>query len=249
MKHVALIEDKGFVDFSPCDAGREDCSPSYKFGPNVRNYYLIHFVVSGTGRFTTPRGEYDLKPGDAFLIKPGEVTVYEADAEDPWKYVWLGFRGTLAAEFDTVGDTFSYDASVVADIEEMLAAEIGKEALAASIVYKLYARLAVERSRADYPNRVKWYINAHYMDDITVAEIAESLGINRKYLARIFKERYGESMQQFLITKRLHEAKKLLRCGFNVEESARMVGYSDPFAFSKAFKKQYGISPINCKNK
>ena len=55
-------------------------------------------------------------------------------------------------------------------------------------------------------------------------------------------------MQQFLINKGLHEAKKLLSRGFNVEESARMVGYSDPFAFSKAFKKKYGVSPIKCKN-
>ena len=248
MRYIQLIEDKGFVDFSPCDAGKEDCMPSHRFGPHVRNYYLIHFVISGKGRYTTSRGEYTLGRGEAFLIKPGEVTVYEADAESPWIYVWVGFRGRLASEFESVGDVFSYDASIVNDIEEALDAEAGKEALVASIVYKLYARLASEKERADYPNRVKWYINSHYMDDVAVADISKSLGINRKYLARIFKEQYGTSVQQFLINKRLHEAKKLLSRGFTVEESARMVGYSDPFAFSKAFKKKYGVSPIKCKN-
>ena len=248
MRYISLIEDKGFVDFSPCDAGKEDCQPSHRFGPHIRNYYLIHFVLSGAGRYTSPRGEYVLEKGDAFLIKPGEVTVYEADAETPWTYVWVGFRGNLASEFDSVDDVFSYDASIISDIEEALDAEVGKEALVASVIYKLYARVAIGESRADHPNRVKWYINSHYMDDVSVAEISDSLGINRKYLARIFKEQYGTSVQQFLISKRLHEAKKLLSRGFNVEESARMVGYSDPFAFSKAFKKKYGVSPIKYKN-
>ena len=79
MRKTLLIEDRGFLDFSPCDAGREDCAPSHKFGPHIRNYYLIHFVISGKGTFSTDRGEYALGKGEAFIIKPGEVTVYQAD--------------------------------------------------------------------------------------------------------------------------------------------------------------------------
>ena len=248
MRYILPLEDKGFTDFIPCDAGRERCNPSHKFGPTIRNYYLIHFILSGKGTFKTPRGEYRLENGDAFLIKPGEVTVYEADAETPWEYVWLGFRGNLAGEFDVVSDVFSYAPSIVSCIDEVLESDTGNEALAASAAYKLYASLALDQNRADYPNRVKWYVNSHYMEDVTVAQIADTMGVNRKYLARIFKERYGVSMQQFIITKRLHEAKKLLKRGFNVEEAARMVGYGDAFSFSKAFKKQYGTSPIKCKN-
>lgn len=248
MRQTLLIEDKGFSDFSPCDAGRENCAPSHRFGPHVRNYYLIHFVVSGKGKYISPRGEYILKKGNAFIIKPTEVTVYEADSENPWEYLWIGFRGNFAKEFDSVGDVFSFDSSIASDIETAFAAKDGKEALVTGVIYKLYAQLVADKERADYPNRVKWYINSHYMDDVTIAEISDNLGINRKYLARIFKEQCGVTMQAFLISKRLHEAKKLLKRGFNVEESARMVGYSDQFSFSRAFKKQYGVSPIKCKN-
>ena len=243
MRRTALIEDRGFVDFSPCDAGREDCAPSHKFGPHIRNYYLIHFVLSGKGTFETDRGEYTLGKGEAFIIKPGEVTVYIADSVEPWEYIWLGFRGKLADSFAELADVFAYDGAFVADLEEALAADVGKEALFAGIIYRLYARLVEERGKADYPNRVKSYINAHYMENVTISDIAESLGLNRKYLARIFKEENGISMQEYLINKRLHEAKKLLNLGYNVEESAYMVGYNDPFGFSKAFKKKYGISP------
>jgi len=91
------------------------------------------------------------------------------------------------------------------------------------------------------------YINAHYMDNVTISQIAESLGLNRKYLARIFKEKCGVTMQEYLINKRLHEGKKLLRLGYTVEESSYMVGYSDPFGFSKAFKRRYGVPPSEYK--
>ena len=81
------------------------------------------------------------------------------------------------------------------------------------------------------------------MENVTISGIAESLGLNRKYLARIFKESRGISMQEYLISKRLHEAKKLLLSGYGASESAYMVGYSDPFGFSKAFKRKYGVPP------
>ena len=248
MRNIVLIEEKGFVDFSPCDAGMEECSPSYRFGPHIRNYYLIHFVLGGEGVFRTDSGEYNLKKGDAFIIKPGEVTTYEADAKNPWRYIWIGFRGRLAGSFDVLPDTFGYDGSIISELEEVLSSEAGREALAAGVVYKLYARLLEDREKSDYPNKVKSYINAHYMDDVSIFGIAEMLGLNRKYLARVFKEENGISMQEYLINKRLHEAKKLLKLGYSVESSAYMVGYNDQFGFSKAFKKKYGYAPIKYKN-
>ena len=247
MRYTALIEEKGLLDFSPCDAGREDCEPSHKFGPHIRNYYLIHFVLSGKGSFKTDRGEYAVGKGEAFIIKPGEVTVYQADADTPWEYIWLGFRGKLAMSFAELCDVFAYDGALVTELEEAISASVGREALLAGVLFKLYARLVEEKGKADYPNRVKSYINAHYMENVTIAAVAESLGLNRKYLARIFKEENGTSMQEYLINKRLHEAKKLLKLGYTVEESAYMVGYNDPFGFSKAFKKKYGVSPSGCK--
>ena len=249
MRYTALIEDKGFLDFSPCDAGKENCDPSHKFGPHVRNYYLIHFVTGGKGHFKTPRGEYDVEKGKAFIIMPGEVTVYKADSRDPWEYMWLGFRGGLAETFAELPDVFEYDTALVDELNEAVLAQKGREALLTGILYKLYARYINEKGGGDYPNKVKSYINAHYMEDITISEIADNLGLNRKYLARLFKEKHGISMQECLINKRLHEAKKLLKLGYNVEECAYMVGYNDPFGFSKAFKKKYGDAPIKYRGK
>ena len=81
------------------------------------------------------------------------------------------------------------------------------------------------------------------MENVSIEEISKLLGLNRKYLSRIFKDAYGVTMQEYLIDRRLSEASKLLKTGCSVEETAYLVGYNDPFGFSKAYKKRYGNSP------
>ena len=238
-----ILEDKGFEEFSPCNFGCEDCDACHRFGPHVRNHYLIHFVTSGRGRFETPRGVYTVSEGEAFLIRPGEVTVYEADAAEPWSYVWLGFRGRLSEKFSELPDIFVYEKGFTSELCEAFDIDAGKEEYLTGMIFKLYAHIFGEKIRSDHPNKVASYINAHYMEDVSISAVAEKLGLDRKYLARIFKSKFGVSMREYLINKRLHEAKKLLLRGYTVEECAYIVGYSDYFGFSKAFKRRYGASP------
>lgn len=244
MRKTVLVENKGFLDLFAYDAGYENCEASHKFGPYIRSYYLIHFVIKGEGEYESPRGKYKLKEGEAFLIKPGEVTVYRASDKNPWNYVWIGFGGKLSSRFDELPDTFEYDVSAVSELKAAIESNAGREELLTGFLFKLCASLLCETEKYDYPNKVINYINAHYMENVTISDIADSIGLNRKYLARIFKQKNGLTMQEFLINKRLHEAKKLLKLGYNVEQSAYMVGYRDSFGFSKAFKKHYGKAPV-----
>ena len=70
--------------------GRENCAPEWTFGPYVREHYVIHVVKAGCGTYSLRNREFRLTAGQMFLIYPGEVTLYKADAEDPWSYSWIG---------------------------------------------------------------------------------------------------------------------------------------------------------------
>ena len=243
MSKIFLPEVSGYTDFIPADVGHEQCKSGHSFGPYIRKYYLVHFVIGGYGTLVNERGTHHICGGKAFLIRPGEVTTYTASTDNPWEYVWLGFSGNLASSFDNVPDVFDYDASILTEISCAIESNKCREALLISAIFKLHASIIDGKILSDYPSRVKNYINLHYMESISISAIAESLGLNRKYLARIFKEEIGVSMQEYLIDKRLHEATRLLKVGYNVAECAYMVGYSDPFGFSKGFKSKYGIPP------
>ncbi len=101
----------------------------------------------------------------------------------------------------------------------------------------------------DYISRTVNFIKANFMNDIMISDIAKSLNINRKYMARIFKSRMGLSMQEYVISLRLENAKKLLGNGYSVSEAAQLSGYKDSFVFSKAFKKHYKNPPIYYRKK
>jgi AraC family transcriptional regulator of arabinose operon len=88
------------------------------------------------------------------------------------------------------------------------------------------------------------YIRLKYAEPVKINQIAISLGLNRSYLTRLFKEATGYSLQDYLLTYRMKMAVKLLADdSLSVNQVASRVGYSDTFTFSKAFKRHFGKAP------
>jgi len=119
-----------------------------------------------------------------------------------------------------------------------------REEVGAAALFLIFAEIFSGRSRhPHYVRRTVDTINSLYMRPITVEAIASDLRLDRRYLARIFKASMGMSVQEYLIKVRMEQAEKLLRDGVSVSMTAELVGYNDPFNFSKMFKKYYGVSP------
>lgn len=111
-----LFKNRHLTDLNPLIAGEQDCESGHKFGPAVRDYTLIHYVLKGKGVLYA-RGEvFPVLPGQAFMILPGEITVYEADREDPWHYQWIGFDGIVSQAFHTLPPVFSVTGDIFPDM-------------------------------------------------------------------------------------------------------------------------------------
>ena len=238
-----VIVNRNFIDLNPLLLGAEDCQPSHSFGPAVRKYTLLHFVKSGKGTVYKQNATYSVGAGEAFLILPDEVVTYTADAEEPWAYQWIGFDGRLAERFAKLPTVFPLADSYLSAMLDTEGKDL-REYRIAAILFEMYASLFSEKKTThDYVRRVKDYIQAVYMQDISVEEIAESMNLNRRYLSRYFKQRTGMTVQDYLIHVRMEEAKRLLLKGKSVNEASVLCGYPDPFHFSKMFKRLFGISP------
>ena len=89
------------------------------------------------------------------------------------------------------------------------------------------------------------YVNVHYKEHITLDQIAEEANLNKSYLCRLFKKEYGDSVFNYLNMIRMEKAAELLRSnpGLYVQEAAAEVGITEPFYFTRRFKKYFGISP------
>lgn len=238
------VTNKGYADINPVLAGHEHCAPSHAYGPAVREYWLLHFVVEGKGIFEIGGKRHAVEKGSFFVIPPHVVTYYEADAAEPWEYVWVGF--TCEHLPLPLSDVVVCPAAgrIFEDIRRCNEWHGGRTEFLCARIYELFALLAErERGREDYVDRALSIMHAEYMYDLGVQDVAERLGLERTYFSVLFKKRVGTSPVQYLKAYRLNRAAALLMKGETPTVAAYSVGYADIYLFSKMFKRHFGCSP------
>ncbi len=236
--------DRGYTELSPVNCGYENCESGH-IGYGWRDYYMIHYVIKGRGTLYSEKGEYSVAKGQIFIVMPYENAHYVADENEPWEYVWISFNGKLAKKLDTLDSRVAdmpYEPFLM--IKNLPKRQDTREEIGASVLFLIFAEIFSGRSKhPHYVRKAVDTINSLYMRPITVESIADDLRLDRRYLARIFKASMGISVQEYLIKVRMEQAERLLRDGLSVSMTAELVGYNDPFNFSKMFKKYHGISP------
>lgn len=93
--------------------------------------------------------------------------------------------------------------------------------------------------------QIKAYIDEHYSEDISLAQISAHFYISPYYLSHLFKRHFSYSVMQYVIRRRIGEAQSLLmRTRISVTDIAQRTGFSDASHFSKLFMKYVGMSPL-----
>lgn len=255
-------------------AGESQTKPEHRLGPKVYDYYLIHYVISGKGVFSSQGEEYELGAGDSFVIEPEQLISYVSDEIDPWHYCWIAFTGAQAAALvDSTGvnplqpiihtKRNRHIPVLFRHIQQALRSKkanaqlksigylhllLGEycETLSASTL----AGVVTEAESDRIVQQAIHYLSTQYAEPITIELMAESLGYNRAYLSRMFKRHTKVTPVTFLLKLRVDKARLLLRerLELTIEQIASSVGFYDPLYFSKQFRRWYGVSPSEYRN-
>lgn len=271
----SIFPSKNFIDLGLYQFGWEHCEPSHSFGPAMRNHFLFHYVISGTGTLIAENSKkesisYSIKSGQGFMIFPNQICTYIADAQQPWEYVWIEFDGLRAketvelsglcvnspvykAKYKDVAQTMKDEMLYIINHKDDSPFHLnGHLYLFIDSFVKSSAITQISKSnnlRDFYIKEALSFIEQNFQNDITVEEIAACCGLNRSYFGKIFHEVLGKSPQEFLISYRMTKATELLKLtSLSIAEVGSAVGYSNQLHFSRAFKKIYGISPRQWRN-
>lgn len=88
------------------------------------------------------------------------------------------------------------------------------------------------------------YVDGHYMQDVSLSEVAEAVGKSYNYLSKLFREETGMTFVDYLLRVRMeHSRHLLLDVSLSVERVAQAVGYSDAGYYARQFKKVMGVTP------
>lgn len=253
-------------DLNVIECGIEQFYLNLTYDYKVRQEFVIHYIEEGEGFFMLDNKKVELKAGDGFILRKGMVPKYGTRKENPWKYYWVGVSGEKALEYlmrssvlNSFGFTYpdsSQSPAIIKDIceismneTEYLSSDLKKLAKLYDLTYDLIASFPSDHSEKNlqlaFPLQdAILFMNEHYNEKIAITEISAHANISRSYLYKLFMRYTFQTPQSYLINLRLFKASILLKnTPQTVKEIALQVGYSDPFVFSHAFKKNYGVSP------
>ena len=233
---------------APVNYGFEVCESEHTFGPAVRRYYLLHYVLDGRGEFCREDGTYPVGPGEIFVIRPGEVTTYRADKDEPWRYAWISFESSVPLVFLNEPLLRQKPVRHIFDALAVHCGEKGNECRIYSLMYELLWMLqrgldGPERQGRSYAAYIKAYLEDSYMTPVSMQALAERLHLDRRYMTSVFKGEVGVSPQAYLTELRLQSARDFLRRAYPVGEAAAMSGFTDLANFSRKYRQRFGVSP------
>lgn len=260
-----IVCGAGYQQYTSSEA-KMNVNPFENSGYGAYRRYSLHLVVSGQGEYTIKGKTYYLKKGQMFALFPNDTAVYFPNKRYPWKYYWIDFIGVkceqILSQMGFTPDTPILDTNdSYKFLERLFLSNITTcknnpkiaDIHAISTILQIYCELVKKKTpalqpdkKADgYAKKAMAYIQKNYPNpNLNLKLVSAHLNINEAYLSRLFRADLNINFVDYLTKVRILSAVNLIDEGNKVvSEIATAVGFSDPYYFSKVFKKYNGISP------
>ena len=238
----------------------------------------LFYVVKGRGSFITEDMEFPVNEHDMVIISPHVQHTEKSLHASPLEYIALGIEGltfsyeNIASAQDSLliqtasGNVYKYNtrsSNVYAYLNIMLTEITNKEENYEAVCQSLLEvvmlcmlrnnNLSIRQNNNSYLNRecvqIKNYLDASYMENITLDTLARRSHMNKYYLVHAFTKYVGVSPITYLLQRRIDEGKYLLRStSHSISQIASILGFSSQSYFSQAFKKSVGQTPVQYRN-
>lgn len=221
---------------------------------NLKNTYL-HYVIGGCGFFNG----MPVSAGQAFLAWAGDEHTILNQPDDALSFYYIGMSGfahealleSVGFKRDTVVFPYTYFEEVRDFIQQVLYSipeatnhmgyMLGQAILLLSRQQPCHKQ-GHEDEGLQYVALAKSMM-AQSQYRMSVAELADGLGISRNHFSTVFHRITGVSPKTYILQHRMDLAKNFLVNGYTVAQVAEMLGYCDYAAFFNTFHRSEGVTP------
>ena len=239
------------------------------------NWFELTSVVSGEGEIYGGDTKVSVKKGDIFLSFPCEAHAIVSSQSDPLTFDHFAFFVTdseynerlerLMASYVNpekrafrnylIKEMLSGCVSEIASGAEFRSDYL--EAAFSIVLLELLKIFEVKREAGFIGDEVlqnpeklceniKHYIDTHLFSIGSLTELSELCGYNYSYLSFLFRKVTGTTISDYFKSRRFESAKLMIRENkLRIGEISNLLGYNSVYAFSKAFKDEFGVSPKN----
>ena len=238
----------------------------------VLDEYQLLYQPEGEGVFESAHiPETRIKPGDIFLLFPGEWHTYRPLSDKGWTSYWIGFKGKNIDDRVKAGFLspdkpiyhVGFNNDIIAIFEKAMKIADSEDpnyqqTLAGIVNYLIGQMYYLERNcelkknsdQVDLIAKSKVMIRESLETCITIQEIAQKLGISYSSFRKLFKEYTGIAPAMYQHNLRLQLAKELLTStDESIKEIAYRLNFGSPDYFSSKFKAKIGMKPSDFREK
>lgn len=245
--------------------------PSLLFQSHWHEDVEMHYIVQGEADIFLNQTSYRVKPGDLLIANGNElhsgyarrgayqaqVIIFDMKNLSPElakkNYI---FQHLISGD-ETVGSLY---ARIFQEKEQEQTAykQICRALVVELLVYLcrnhvdqvLQERDGLKRKKdLDRLNTVLYFIEEHFTERITNAQLAEMICLSEDRFGHLFRDGVGKPPLQYINDLRLKKALSLLKTsGYTVTEVAEAVGFRDYNNFGRLFRKRYGYTPYEVKS-
>lgn len=223
--------------------------------------YILIYCTEGQGIIKAKEEIYKINKNQVFCIPRNTQHQYYSSEENPWSILWVHFGGEKTKYFPLnsckiIELTSSHATSRLIFLFNIIFRVLNQNYTLGNFIYlsqvlslmlsEIYFRekgdeTSIQNKHLTFIIR---YMYKNIDKNLTLIALSEASGLSISYLNQIFNEYTHRSPIDFFISIKMEEACKLLKLtDLLVYEVSQKLGYSDPYYFSRIFKKTVGMSP------
>ena len=266
--HYSLNQDQSFTIRGTAkllNAASAKYGGDWHSVPHTHNHAELFYIVGGKGQFLIEDHLYPVNTNHLLIINPNVIHTEVSLNAQPLEYIVLGIEGVeLSITENSNGQFCILDHFESMDItsclrnilREMEQKQPGYEDVCQAYMEILIIRL-MRNTGLSVPTEpqnsvgnhqcatVRRYIDNHFKEPLTLDQLAAEAHMNKYYLSHAFKQEYGISPINYMISRRLEESKYLLaETDLSMSQIAQLLGFSSLSYFSQVFHRTQGISPM-----
>lgn len=237
---------------------------------NYHHRFELVSVLEKAGPVRIDRATYELQPGECALIFPNQFHHYMDVEKGRMEWLFITFELRESDSIHALRDApRELDETALEFLFKIVGEYVQPEELSpnsleisyhlAQLLRHLAQSPTIPRERRDIHSSddvrdvilesINRYVRSHLREAVTIADIAGELGYSVSHLRAVFRDRLGVSLGRYMRESRLSEAAQLLQSSeHNISEVGEKCGFESLYAFSRAFRKAYGLPPRTYRN-
>ncbi|MGX7352359.1 helix-turn-helix domain-containing protein [Enterococcus canis] len=221
----------------------------------------VMYVLSGKGSFIVDGKEQAIKAHDIVVVNPYVRHTEKSSGEFPLWYIVIGVSNIRFIKQNREESHYIFRDVLeeMVPLLKLIIGEINEKAQGYSAVLQRLAEVVLVKvlrsndfSLIEIENKniskdsaiIKDFIDQHYKENLTLDILSKRLHLDKYYMIHIFKENFAETPMNYMIQKRLENARELLiSTDYSIGQIAEIAGFASQSYFNQAFKKDMGCSP------